>query len=102
MQIATASEARQNFAEVLGRVAYGKERVTIERRGKPLAVLVPIEDLALLEGRTEEGLRKSEELLRSIVSPSYPIRRVMTATNSLRTLFVLIFQIKNQAQKENK
>lgn len=44
----TASAARANFADMLGRVAYGKERLTIERRGKPLAALVPIEDLQRL------------------------------------------------------
>jgi len=30
-------------------VAYGKDRVVLERRGKPLAALVPVEDLELLE-----------------------------------------------------
>ncbi len=34
---ASASWARNNFAEVLGRVAYGKERITIERRGADLS-----------------------------------------------------------------
>ncbi|MCK6479670.1 MAG: type II toxin-antitoxin system Phd/YefM family antitoxin [Planctomycetes bacterium] len=45
----TASKARQSFSEVLNRAAYGKERVVIERRGKRLAAVVPLEDLALLE-----------------------------------------------------
>ena len=49
MTTISATEVRSNFSEVLGRVAYGKERVTIERRGRPLAVLLPIEDLARLE-----------------------------------------------------
>jgi antitoxin Phd len=44
-----ASEARQEFADTLNRVAYGKERVILHRRGKPIAVLVPIEDYELLE-----------------------------------------------------
>ncbi len=51
-----ASEVRGNFSEVLGRVAYGKERGTIERRGRPVAVLLPIEDLA----RIEAGALRSE------------------------------------------
>ena len=35
------AEAKQHLADLLGRVAYGKERVMITRRGKPMAVLVP-------------------------------------------------------------
>lgn len=44
----TASDARQNFAELINHVAYGNERVLIHRHGKQLAGVVPIQDLALL------------------------------------------------------
>ncbi len=37
----SVAEAKLHFADLLGRVAYGKERVTITRRGRPMAVLVP-------------------------------------------------------------
>jgi len=43
------SEARENLAEVLNRVAYAKDRVRIMRRGKAIAAVVPIEDLELIE-----------------------------------------------------
>lgn len=49
MSAMSASDAREHFAEVVNRTAYGKERVVLTNRGKPLAVLVPIEDLELLE-----------------------------------------------------
>jgi prevent-host-death family protein len=42
-------EARDQFAEVVNRAAYGKERIVLTRRGKELAAVVPIEDLASLE-----------------------------------------------------
>jgi prevent-host-death family protein len=42
-------EARKNLTEIVGRVAYGGERIAIARRTRPLAVLVPVEDAALLE-----------------------------------------------------
>jgi len=45
----SASDARIEFAEVLNRAAYGKERVVFTRRGKRLAAIVPVEDLELLE-----------------------------------------------------
>ena len=40
--------AREEFAETLNRVAYRGERIILERRGKNLAALVPMEDLDLL------------------------------------------------------
>lgn len=45
----SVSEARQDFAEVVNRVAYGKERVTVERRGRDLVAIVPMSDVLLLE-----------------------------------------------------
>jgi prevent-host-death family protein len=45
----TAARARKSFSDILNRAAYGKERVVIERRGKRLAAVVPLEDLDLLE-----------------------------------------------------
>ena len=36
------AEAKRHFSDLLGRVAYGKETITITRRGKPMAKLVPI------------------------------------------------------------
>ncbi len=49
MKRLAASEARESFAETLNRVAYRGERVVMHRRGKPVAALVPLEDLAALE-----------------------------------------------------
>ena len=44
-----ASKARQGFADTINRVAFGKERVILRRRGKEIAAVVPIADLRLLE-----------------------------------------------------
>ncbi|MCP3961785.1 MAG: type II toxin-antitoxin system Phd/YefM family antitoxin [bacterium] len=35
------AEAKKQFSDLLGRVAYGGETVLITRRGKPMARLVP-------------------------------------------------------------
>jgi len=50
----TVSEARQGFAEVINRVAYGKERVTVVRRGRDLVAIVPMSDVLLLEAIEDE------------------------------------------------
>ncbi|MBI4341998.1 MAG: type II toxin-antitoxin system Phd/YefM family antitoxin [Candidatus Omnitrophica bacterium] len=39
----SVAEAKQHLADLLGRVAYGHERVTITRRGKPMAILIPLD-----------------------------------------------------------
>ena len=41
----SVAEAKQHLADLLGRVAYGKERVTITRRGRPMAMLVPLDSI---------------------------------------------------------
>ncbi|MGA9721616.1 MAG: type II toxin-antitoxin system prevent-host-death family antitoxin [Candidatus Binatus sp.] len=45
----TTVAARQNFSELINRVAYAKDRVVLSRRNRPLVAIVPIEDIALLE-----------------------------------------------------
>jgi prevent-host-death family protein len=45
----TASAARQNFSDMVSRAAYGGERIIVHRRKKPVAAVVPIEDLELIE-----------------------------------------------------
>lgn len=38
-----AREARRRFADLLGRVGYGKEVAIVERSGKPMVALIPVE-----------------------------------------------------------
>ena len=45
----STSEARDHLSEIVNRVAYGGERVVLSRRGKDLAAVVSVEDLARLE-----------------------------------------------------
>jgi len=47
-------EARKAFSETINRVAFGKERIVLERRGKDVAALVSVEDLKLLEKLLDE------------------------------------------------
>jgi prevent-host-death family protein len=43
------SRVKAHLSEFIGRVAYGRERLLILRRGKPVAALVSVEDLRRLE-----------------------------------------------------
>jgi prevent-host-death family protein len=42
-------EARKNLAELVNRVSYGRERITLTRHARPAAVVVTPEDAELLE-----------------------------------------------------
>ena len=52
-------EIRSNLAELINRVAYGGERVVLQRRSKPVAAVVSMEDLELLTAMEEQSRRKS-------------------------------------------
>ena len=43
------SHLKARLSEFIGRVAYGRERLLVLRRGKPVAALVSVEDLRRLE-----------------------------------------------------
>jgi prevent-host-death family protein len=49
MDLINVVEARKSFSELLARVAFGGSRIIVERRGKPMAALISIEDLQRLE-----------------------------------------------------
>jgi len=50
------AEAKKKFSELLARVAFKGERFVITRRGKPMAALIGLEDLAVLEDQGDRLL----------------------------------------------
>lgn len=53
------NKARKDFADNINRVAYGHERLTVTRHGKPVAAIVSVEDLEFLERLEHEFDRKA-------------------------------------------
>lgn len=47
--IKSVADAEKTLSELMSRAAYNNERFLIQRRGKPMAALVSIEDLTRLE-----------------------------------------------------
>ncbi|WP_009633783.1 type II toxin-antitoxin system Phd/YefM family antitoxin [Synechocystis sp. PCC 7509] len=43
------NEARDNLSDLVERVGYGQERIMLEQHGKPVAVIVSLEDINRLE-----------------------------------------------------
>ena len=53
----SVAEAKREFSEIVSRVSLRGERFIIERRGKPMAVLVSVEDMRTLELASKEKKR---------------------------------------------
>ena len=48
-ELGRAAHVKARLSELVGRVAYGRERIVVLRRGRPMAALVSVEDLRRLE-----------------------------------------------------
>ncbi len=63
--IISTVDAKEQFSDLLNRVTLQKERIILTRRGKEIAALVPLEDLALLqESRDKIDLQDATEALK--------------------------------------
>jgi prevent-host-death family protein len=60
-------DTRQNMADIIGNVFYGNQRYIIERKGKPVAAVISIEDYKFLE-RVEDMI--DSKFLREAVESS--------------------------------
>ena len=59
------ADIRNNLADAINRVAYTGERIILERRGKKVAALVPIEDVELLEELEDQSdIRAAKKALK--------------------------------------
>jgi prevent-host-death family protein len=76
-----ATEARDGFSKAVTRAARGNERIVIQRRGKPVAALVSLGDLWMLE--TLEDRLDVEAARQGLADPKnrkrIPWRRVKAA-----------------------
>ena len=54
MASVSTSKIREELSDTINRVAYGGERVVLKRRGKPIAAIVSLEDVELLERLEDE------------------------------------------------
>lgn len=63
----TTVAARQHFSDLINRVAYGKDRILLTRRSRPLVAVVPIEDIALLEeAEDRDDLKAARAAIREV------------------------------------
>ncbi len=55
MPIVSIVEVKSHLSEIVAKSAYNKERYIITKRNKPVAALVSIEDLTILEQHQEKA-----------------------------------------------
>ena len=63
----TASQLREDMATAINKVAFGRERIVLQRNNKDVAALVPMEDLTLL--RELEDRADLEEIKKALAQP---------------------------------
>jgi prevent-host-death family protein len=68
MDAITMGDLRRDLARVANRVAFGGERLIVERHGKPLIAVVALDDLEVLE-KLEDRLL-AEKCERILADPS--------------------------------
>lgn len=55
----SVAEAKKSFSDLLGKVAFGHKKIVITKRGKPIAMLSPVEEgwekAFQLKGWLDEG-----------------------------------------------
>src|SRR5262245_42408619 len=54
----STADAKARLSELIGAVAFGRERIVIERRGRPVAVLVGIDDAEEMDVAAPEPPRR--------------------------------------------
>ena len=65
----TVSQARETLSDLLGKVQHGREDVTIERHGKPVAVMISVEAMAYYEALEDAELAR--DVAASYADPDY-------------------------------
>ena len=66
-------DTRQNMADVIGNVFYGSQRYILERKGRPVAAIISLEDykfLEMVEDMIEHDMKLAER--EKIIKKSMP------------------------------
>lgn len=83
MRVVTALDVRRRFGQIVDEAAAG-ERIVIERAGRPIAAIVPLSDLALVDPERQIAARLAaiDEIVR--VAKRYKVDPSFDATATIR------------------
>jgi len=81
-----ARDIRQRFAEILGKVGFGGDIAVVERSGKPMAALIPIEMYEQMIAEREARFQIVEKIraVQANLSPEEVERDVAQAIKKVR------------------
>jgi prevent-host-death family protein len=65
-EIINITDAKKHFSEILGQVAYGKKQILITKRGKPMARLVPADEINMHLSNAKGWLEDDDPFFESI------------------------------------
>ncbi len=80
MERIDATQVRRNFVEVADRVRYRRERVVVQRNGRDLVAIVPVEDAVALARASDGAAAAPAHIDRAAV------RRIIARTAALPVL----------------
>ena len=69
-----AREARNNFSQLLGPVHFGGQVVIVERFGRPMVAIIPVEDYQQIIAEREARFQVLDEIRRRL--PDLPVEEV--------------------------
>mgnify|MGYP001578652206 FL=1 len=80
----SVAEARNRFSEIISTATFSHEAIIIERRGKPIAAIIGIEEYEALAERLEElqDIKEAEEALKEHASQGRNIRELFAEIES--------------------
>jgi prevent-host-death family protein len=64
--VVTITEAKAKLSEIINRVHIRKDTISITKKGKPAAILLPIEEYENLRNQKKEGLIMAKGVLASL------------------------------------
>ena len=83
MTRAGLTELRRRGRDLIGMVQYGGERVVLVHFGRPVAALVSLEDLEVLERLEDRGLGELADESEAEPGPDIPWEQVKAESDSL-------------------
>lgn len=76
MEVLGVAEAREQFSDLMAKVAYSGQRVLVERRGKPMMAWISIDDLHRLETLERQDDSRKTVRLEALAQATAARRRI--------------------------
>jgi prevent-host-death family protein len=97
----SVAQARANFSDLLGGVYYSKEAVMVERKGKPVAVVIPPEEFERLQKQQEQAFKTLDRLAERNADKS-PDEVLADVTDEVEAVRQEMYERQNKTNKSRR